>query len=230
MDNNKVQKALIAFWLAAGLHMSDQSTGILTQILSWIDPTARGLTSDEIELARPILGDKIDYASVRVFERKTLDTVWHEWLGGNPRAGTAQHHFIYLHEIKDFDQQEAAKDGYKGYPNRKLLIHELTHVGQYQNRISHTGAEKDYSVTIEPGKPFTAYKLEQQATLTENYYEAWRKVGQLSTYFDTRSVPADEQAERIARACQDAEAIAAAIRPHFPARPHPVCINFQIPS
>lgn len=230
MDNNKAQKALIAFWLAAGLHMSDQSTGCLTHILSWIDPTARGLTSDEIKLARPILGDKVHYASVRVFERKTLDTIWHEWQGGNRRAGTAQHHFIYLHEVNDFDRQEAEKDGYKGYPNRKLLIHELTHVGQRQNSISHTGLEKDYAVTIQPGKPFTAYKLEQQATLTENYYEAWRKVGQLSTYFGTRPVPADEQAERIVQACRDAETIAAAIRPHFPASPHPACVNLQTPS
>lgn len=228
MQNDKRQTALAAFMLATSLHMSEQSTGFLTQTLSWIDPTARGLTHDEIALVQPILGDRVDYGSVRVFERKSFETFWQEWAGSSKKAGTAERHVIYLHDVNDLDLKEASKDGFKGYPNRKLLVHELAHVGQYQSRIANAGIDRDYTVKIEPGKVFTAYKIEQQAMLAVGYYESWNKIRQLSSYFQTQNTPAPERTERLTSACQEAEAIAAAIRPHFPAVPHPACVKLQM--
>src|SRR5689334_2383100 len=88
------------------------------------DPTSRPLTSGEIELARSVFGNAIDYPSVRMVRRR--------WWPFQPRnvamAPTGSIHFPPHSDLwsDDFAREPLGKQG--------IFIHELTHVWQSQKR------------------------------------------------------------------------------------------------
>ena len=88
------------------------------------DPASRPLTSGEIELARSVFGDAIDYARVRMVRRR--------WWPFQPRnvamAPTGSIHFHPHSDLwsEDFAGENLSKQG--------IFIHELTHVWQSQRR------------------------------------------------------------------------------------------------
>lgn len=131
----------------------------------------RSLTPGEIELARTIFADAVDYAAVRLVHRP--------WWPLQPRsivmAPTGNIHFHPKGSTwsDDFARDTLAAQG--------LLIHEMTHVWQAQTRgryylplMRHPFCR--YSYRIEPGRPFGRYGLEQQAELVRHLFLAERGV------------------------------------------------------
>jgi len=129
----------------------------------------RGLTPGEIELARSVFGDAIDYSKVRLFKGK--------WWPLHPRsAAMAPMGNIYFHpegEVwsEDFSKETLGRQG--------LFIHEMTHVWQAQTRgrfylplMRHPFCKYDYR--LEPGRPFDRYGLEQQAEIVRHRFLADR--------------------------------------------------------
>ncbi|MEM1195508.1 MAG: vgr related protein [Pseudomonadota bacterium] len=130
----------------------------------------RALTDGEIAIARTVFGDAIDYKPVRLRRRK--------WFPFQPRKVTmAPDGHIYFHPLgaaysDDFSHESPLRQG--------LLIHELVHVWQTQTRgrwylvlNRHPFCRYDY--TIAPGKPFSAYGIEQQAMIVQHAF--WLRHG-----------------------------------------------------
>jgi hypothetical protein len=129
----------------------------------------RGLTPGEIELARSVFGDAIDYSKVRLFKGK--------WWPLHPRnAAMAPMGNIYFHpdgEVwsDDFSKEPLGRQGF--------FIHEMTHVWQSQKSgrfylplMRHPFCR--YSYDLKPGKPFRRYGLEQQAEIVAHSFLARR--------------------------------------------------------
>ena len=118
------------------------------------------MTAGEIALARSIFGNAIDYSKVRLIRRK-----W--WPFQPRRSAMAPTGSIWFHPdgggySEDFSAEPLSVQGY--------FIHELTHVWQSQKGgkfylplMRHPFCR--YNFTLEPGKPFARYGLEQQAEI-----------------------------------------------------------------
>jgi hypothetical protein len=132
----------------------------------------RSLTPGEIDLARSVFGDAIDYDRVRLVRGK--------WWPFQPRgivmAPTGNIHFHPDSRLwsEDFSKERLSLQG--------LFIHEMTHVWQAQTRgryylvlMRHPFCRYDYRLI--DGRPFDRYGLEQQAELVRHRFMADR--GQL---------------------------------------------------
>lgn len=124
---------------------------------------ARALTRGEVALARAMFGDTIDYARVRIVRRK--------WAFFQPRetvmapVGNIHFHPRGTRYRDDFADGSLSDQG--------LYIHEMTHVWQYQSGIflplmRHPFCRYDY--TLEPGKPFARYGIEQQGEIMRHAF------------------------------------------------------------
>ena len=120
----------------------------------------RPLTPGEIELARTIFGDAIDYGRVRLFRGK-----W--WPLQPPGTAMAPTGDIHFHPNGGGWSQDFASEplGQQAY-----FMHELTHVWQAQTKgrfylplMRHPFCR--YRFELEPGKTFDRYGLEQQAEI-----------------------------------------------------------------
>jgi hypothetical protein len=126
----------------------------------------RPLTAGEIELARSVFGDAIDYSKV--------DLVKGKWWPFHPRnAAMAPSGNIYFPEgplwSPDFAGERVHLQG--------LFIHEMTHVWQAQKGgrfylplMRHPFCRYRYGIV--PGRPFGRYGLEQQAEIVRNIFMA----------------------------------------------------------
>lgn len=125
----------------------------------------RVLTVDEAALARSVFGEAIDYDRVRVHNRK--------WWPLQPRRVTmSPDGDLWFHPdsglfCADFCDAPTHLQG--------LFIHEMTHVWQAQRSgkwwlplMRHPFCRYDYSV--EPGKPFDRYGIEQQAEIVRHAF------------------------------------------------------------
>lgn len=132
---------------------------------------SRPLTAGEIELARSVFGDAIDYSRVRMVRRK--------WWPFQPRrvvmAPTGNIHFHPESPLwsDDFSKERLSLQG--------LYIHEMTHVWQAQTRgryylplMRHPFCR--YAYTLVEGRPFGRYGLEQQAEMARHCFLADRGV------------------------------------------------------
>ena len=130
---------------------------------------SRPLTPGEIDLARSIFGQAIDYSKVRMIKRK--------WWWFQPRntamAPTGNIHFHPHGNLwsEDFSAEPLPRQG--------LFIHEMTHVWQSQTRgrfylplMRHPFCR--YSYALENGRPFERYGLEQQAEIVRHVFLAER--------------------------------------------------------
>jgi hypothetical protein len=131
----------------------------------------RPLTDGEIELARSVFGDAIDYARVRMVRGK--------WWPFQPRnSAMAPMGNIYFHPeggawSDDFSRESITRQGF--------FIHEMTHVWQAQAKgrfylplMRHPFCR--YRYRLDPGKPFHRYGLEQQAEIVASRFLADRGV------------------------------------------------------
>lgn len=130
----------------------------------------RHLTPGEVELARGIFGDAIDYGAVQLRRRK--------WFPFQPKHITmAPRGHLHFHPngrayCDDFSQVDIARQG--------LLIHELTHVWQTQTLgdwylVLHRHPFCRYDYALKPGQPLSAYGIEQQAEIVKHAF--WLRHG-----------------------------------------------------
>lgn len=130
----------------------------------------RHLTPGEVAIARSVFGDTIDYGAVQLRRRK--------WFPFQPKRITmAPRGHLHFHPeseayCDDFAEETLLRQG--------LLIHELTHVWQTQQRGDwylllnrHPFCRYDYS--LKPGQPFSAYGIEQQAEIVKHAF--WLRRG-----------------------------------------------------
>jgi len=129
----------------------------------------RFLTPGEIEMARSVFGDAIDYSKVRLFLGK-----W--WPFQPRRSAMAPMGDIWFHPdgggwSEDFSREPLSRQGF--------FIHELTHVWQTQKGgrfylplMRHPFCR--YAYELKPGKPLERYGLEQQAEIVRHRFLADR--------------------------------------------------------
>ncbi|MDE2403391.1 MAG: vgr related protein [Sphingomonadales bacterium] len=129
--------------------------------------TTRPLTPGEIALVASVFGDAVDCAPVRLHRRR--------WWPLQPRsvvmAPCGDIHFppACPHWRDDFAAADIALQG--------LFIHEMTHVWQAQQRGRfylplHRHPFCRYRYRLQPGKPFAAYGIEQQAEIVRHAFLA----------------------------------------------------------
>ena len=129
---------------------------------------SRHLTPEEEAEMRKIYGDKIDYSKVKIIDgaKKGL---W-GWILTSGGAAVTWGSRIYFPEGKyTFDKSPG------------WLAHEMGHHYQYkQDGWGYTvksvwgqltKGKSFYDYTLEPGKKFGDYNVEQQAELIEHYYQ-----------------------------------------------------------
>jgi hypothetical protein len=144
---------------------------------------ARSLTSGEVELARSMFGDAIEYGGVQLIRRKW----WPFQPKGVVMAPTGNIHFHPQSPLwsEDFSGERLSLQG--------LFIHEMTHVWQAQTRgrfylvmMRHPFCR--YSYRLVDDRPFDRYGLEQQAELVRHRFMAdrGRQIGPLT---DRRFLP-----------------------------------------
>ena len=128
---------------------------------------ARSLTPGEIELARSVFGDAIDYRRVRLIRRKW----WPFQPKGIVMAPTGNIHF---HPDSPFWSEDFSRERLS---LQALFIHEMTHVWQAQTRgrfylvlMRHPFCR--YSYQLAEGRPFDRYGLEQQAEMVRHRFLA----------------------------------------------------------
>ncbi|MCW2756144.1 MAG: hypothetical protein JWQ32_3555 [Marmoricola sp.] len=134
----------------------------------------RLLTAGEIALARTMFGDSIDYAAVRLYNRRILPPLIQHKHQAVAHADNIS--FPRSAYSDDFSRETDAK-------KQSVFIHELTHVWQHQNGIVSTTKEairetlrhkfnyaKCYLYDLNAGKDLTAYNFEQQAAIVQDYF------------------------------------------------------------
>lgn len=128
------------------------------------------MTAGEVEIARTIFGDAIDYSAVQLRRRK--------WFPFQPKRITmAPRGHVHFHPegaayCDDFAAESLVRQG--------LLIHELTHVWQTQKRgdwylLLNRHPFCRYSYALKPGQPLGAYGIEQQAEIVKHAF--WLRHG-----------------------------------------------------
>lgn len=131
--------------------------------------SSRSLTCGEIDLARSIFGDAVDYELVRLIKGK--------WWPLQPRdTAMAPMGHIYFHPQNggwsdDFSNEPLGRQGF--------FIHEMTHVWQAQSKgrlylllMRHPFCR--YSYELKPAKTFRDYGIEQQAEIVRHRFLADR--------------------------------------------------------
>ena len=124
----------------------------------------RKLTSGEIALSMTVFGTNIPYESVRVYRRNFLPLQPENVLmspDGNIYGDEDGTVYSDDYSSTDFGQQAH-------------FIHEMAHVWQVRtkgiNLKLRAPFESQYAYTIEPGKRFLDYKVEQQAAIAGDYF------------------------------------------------------------
>lgn len=125
----------------------------------------RHLTPGEVEVARTVFGNAIDYSGVQIRRRK--------WFPFQPKHVTmAPRGHLHFHPegsayCEDFSKESVLRQG--------LLIHELTHVWQTQMKgdwylILHRHPFCRYDYSLKPGQPLSSYGIEQQAEIVKHAF------------------------------------------------------------
>lgn len=125
----------------------------------------RPLTAGEEALARSIFGNAVDYRQVRLKRRR-----WHPLQPRGVVMAPCGH--IHFHPASprycdDFSLADFESQG--------LLIHEMTHVWQTQQRgrwylPTHRHPFCRYDYSIKPGWPLERYGIEQQAEIVRHAF------------------------------------------------------------
>ncbi|MBI4656586.1 MAG: DUF4157 domain-containing protein [Elusimicrobia bacterium] len=129
----------------------------------------RSLTFEEMEMAKKIFGDKIDYRKIKIVTGKDIGWWGKMWLAINPGADACRSdHTIYFPNYNPDEPWD-----------RAVFMHEMTHVYQADtwNGVFNTVAfwvktwtERNGEYVLIEGKPFNDYNFEQQAMIVWDYY------------------------------------------------------------
>ena len=129
------------------------------------DRASRSLTPGEIDLARSVFGDAIDYGRVRLIRRK--------WWPLQPKSvAMAPCGNIHFHPSGPLWSEDFAREPLH---SQGFFIHEMTHVWQAQTRgryylplMRHPFCRYRYELV--PGRTFARYGLEQQAEIVRHVF------------------------------------------------------------
>lgn len=129
----------------------------------------RRLTAGEVDLVHVMFGSAVDTEGVLIKRRK-----WFPFQPGRVVMAPCGHLHFHPdgpHYEADFAQASLAAQG--------LFIHEMVHVWQAQVKgryylplLRHPFCRYDYK--LRPGKPFSAYGIEQQAEIVRHAFLASR--------------------------------------------------------
>ncbi|TAL38095.1 MAG: DUF4157 domain-containing protein [Alphaproteobacteria bacterium] len=134
----------------------------------------RPLTPGEIALAKTVFGDSVDYARVRLHDKRIL-----------PPGIQHKHQAVAKGSDISFPRDAYAADfSAETNPQKQsVFIHELVHVWQHQNRVLSTPREalketlkhkfnysKSYLHRLSPDKDLTRYGFEQQAAIIQDFF------------------------------------------------------------
>lgn len=131
---------------------------------------ARGLTPGEIAMASQLFGDAIDYARVRVHNRRYLPLLQPKNCAMTPNGSIYFHHSCFLPDYTRGDP-----------PVVHWFLHEMTHVWQHQlgYAVRLRGAVRiglPYDYDLAPGKTLADFNMEAQGDLLADYF-ALRHLG-----------------------------------------------------
>lgn len=119
---------------------------------------SRPLTEREIALVRLVFGESLHVERVRIVAHRAI----------LPHYALSPNGHIYFNPAdwcEDFSKTSIAKQSW--------LIHELTHVWQVQQGIAVVRKallDRRYHYTLQPGKDFLKYGVEQQAQMVQDYF------------------------------------------------------------
>jgi hypothetical protein len=127
----------------------------------------RPLTPGEVALLRSVFFDAVDYAPIRLRKGSVLTLF--------AGAVTMDNLVNFNPECYVEDYSTSTRD------NQALLVHEVVHVWQYQQKIrdyrwSKAAVEhlrhgkSTYKYVIEPDKKLTDYRFEQMGQILQDYY------------------------------------------------------------
>lgn len=125
--------------------------------------TARPLTAGEVALAAQVFGTALDPAPVTV--RRAKYWLFHPWWVTMAPDGHIWCHPNGFTWRPDFAAEPPGM--------RAHFIHELTHVWQVQqggSLVTRRPPFARYGYRLTPGKPFTAYGIEQQASIVADAF------------------------------------------------------------
>ncbi len=126
-------------------------------------PSVRALTEAECALAASVFGDSLDPGAVTI--RCAKYWMLHPWWVTMAPDGHIWCHPNCFNWCADYAAQPLGM--------RAHFIHEMTHVWQRQqgiNLILRRPPFARYDYALVPGKPFTAYGIEQQACIVADAY------------------------------------------------------------
>lgn len=138
---------------------------------------ARPLTPSERDMARTVFGDDVDYDKVKLYNGPPKVAGIFR-LNQNKLSAITPNGEIYL--VGKYCQQPDLS--LAGEENRKLLIHEMTHVWQHQQGRNVEGEaiflfvksgfnyDSAYAYDINGKQKFLSLNLEQQAHMVEDYF------------------------------------------------------------
>ncbi|PAX09394.1 vgr related protein [Sphingomonas lenta] len=124
---------------------------------------SRPLTPGEVDLARSVFGESIDYARVALSRTK--------WAFFQPRGVVmAPLGCIHFHPKGTLWRDDFAS---AALGDQGLFIHEMVHIWQHQRGLflplrRHPFCRYGYS--LKPGQPFSRYGIEQQAEIVRHAF------------------------------------------------------------
>jgi hypothetical protein len=144
----------------------------------------RPLTRGEIELAKKLFGNSMNYEDVRIQNGKeTIGWQVSSYIGNKCGAKDTCCRAQTISSTMYMPTDQYRDDYSKGNEeDRSLFVHEMTHVWQFQNLQVRAGAktiedvfkagcyDDVYKYKIDPKKDLGEYNVEQQACIMERYY------------------------------------------------------------
>jgi hypothetical protein len=124
----------------------------------WFVSKRRQLTAGEIDFAKTVFANHIDYEKVEIVAHRLVI----------PHYAISPNGHIYFNRLDwkaDFSQESLELQSW--------LIHEMTHVWQVQQGISVIKKalfDRRYKYVIKFGKSFLNYGIEQQAQMMQDYF------------------------------------------------------------
>jgi hypothetical protein len=174
----KTLKISALFLAVAGLTTIVGET-FFPQTFCHVDPTCRTMTDDEKKIAKNVFGEKFNTDIVRIYERPHIITFFITLMKGGIFKAASFENIIFFGlpsfiNEKMLEMIEKYKPphvpSYNGIADRPLLVHELTHIAQYQFKIPDNRQEKSYEYKLKDGKKFDDYGFEQQAEIVKDFY------------------------------------------------------------
>lgn len=149
---------------------NDTQVGTSVEVVPLPKGKKRKLTFGEIEMAKTVFKDAVDYRKVRVHRGG-----WWLFFGWQNTAVTPNGEMYYPESTKlyrnDFSVTGKGRD-------KALFMHEMTHVWQYQLgypikkaglMVTSQGA-KAYEYSLSEGRRLSDYNMEQQGEIISDYY------------------------------------------------------------